>query len=1057
MQFRRSVPVWLSLALGGLLFAGAALGATSQLALSAASTTSFIDLDVTYISRAPTYYRYCVTYPDDTPELCAGTEGEKRWPGPGEPVTFTAHIANKETAASGPFSFTWSIDGVAVSTGTLASLAGRSATSTALSWSWPHLVDGERLLGDHTVRFSADPWDTIDEAYENNNDREDRTDALSLAIFFDEQLYEEMDGIVNGIGTASSEDWIQWQVAQMNERFAQAVYPTSPDGILSRVRIDHIQVCADLSACMEAHDERAQDGRWQFANTPGYVNRFATEIDWGLIHELAHQVGLIDLYQMDVADWMNQAPDESGDPLWLTIGWPHGGLMGGGSTEPHLDSTYFSSHSAAGLNSNHGYRRGYYGDYLFDVPLTTTLVILDNAGLPVPGADVALFQKTQAEGIPSTPVIEGRTNAEGQFTLPNRPAQGHTTTRTGHTLRDTPFGRLHVVGMTGIFLGRVRARGHEEFFRYDITQANTAHASEMTHTHTITLTTHVPAAGAPSPPAALVPTTIEDSGVTLEWTGSPSSTVVGYNLYRAERPDWLFKRILTATTGLAYTETFPHEYQYRYVVTAVDGSDHESAYSQIARVPHLVRPWGVAIDPEGDRVVAENHHGRLLLQRSDGRFVGFFNREVYFAGQGLDISPMGDILVAEPGRHCVHHFDDQGTHLGTIGECAESPGQLDSPADVTFGATNSSKHGLPLEVDEHTLMLCRFDETTSCATGETGTAVDLSFGEGRFGQGVVVTGAATLTYPTSGNVITSQGTIEFWVRPSWDGDDHQDYAFFETSGGWLNRIRVAKDGANNLRFLAWDGDHEYSLAYSVAAWQSGDWHHVAAVWSGDQMWLLVDGQVVDERASLAPNTLGGNLYLGSSKGASQQANATIDELRISDAPRYISDAFAFIADTGQHQVRAIGKGYQDLAEFGQYGAGPGEFSSPKGIVWMGDGRLLVADSGNGRLQLLSYAGGTFTVTRIITAGLKEPGDVAVDRFGRIIVADTGDDLVKLLDVDGNLLAEFGEPDPPYYGPFDNPRGVAVDALNQIVVADTGNCRIVQVTLHEAFLPLVLRP
>ena len=67
------------------------------------------------------------------------------------------------------------------------------------------------------------------------------------------------------------------------------------------------------------------------------------------------------------------------------------------------------------------------------------------------------------------------------------------------------------------------------------------------------------------------------------------------------------------------------------------------------------------------------------------------------------------------------------------------------------------------------------------------------------------------------------------------------------------------------------------------------------------------------------------------------------------------------------------------------------------------------------------------------------------------------DAAPLADVDGNVLAEFSEPDPPYRGPFDNPRGVAVDALNRIVVADTGNWRVVQVTLHEVFLPLVLRP
>ena len=121
-----------------------------------------------------------------------------------------------------------------------------------------------------------------------------------------------------------------------------------------------------------------------------------------------------------------------------------------------------------------------------------------------------------------------------------------------------------------------------------------------------------------------------------------------------------------------------------------------------------------------------------------------------------------------------------------------------------------------------------------------------------------------------------------------------------------------------------------------------------------------------------------------------------------------------------------------------------------------DGHLIVADTGNDRLQVLSYAGGFFTVTGIITAGLEAPGDVAVDRLGRILVADTGNDVIKLLDRDGILLATIDEPDPPYSGPFDGPQGIAVDQSSRIVIADTGNWRIVEVSLHATFLPLVVR-
>ena len=83
-----------------------------------------IDLDVTYINRTPMHNRYEVWYTaDGKPYLRPGTESDKRWPDYGEIVTFTAHIINKGTTASGVFAFKWFIDDVEVFSGTHSSLA----------------------------------------------------------------------------------------------------------------------------------------------------------------------------------------------------------------------------------------------------------------------------------------------------------------------------------------------------------------------------------------------------------------------------------------------------------------------------------------------------------------------------------------------------------------------------------------------------------------------------------------------------------------------------------------------------------------------------------------------------------------------------------------------------------------------------------------------------------------------------------------------------------------------------------------------------------------------
>jgi len=120
-----------------------------------------IDLDVTFINRAPMYHAYCVQYLTSLPSLCPGTETEQRWPAPGEVVTFTAHVVNKGTIASPPFAYRWYIDGNAVLSGTLGALAPSAEITTTYHWTWAHTANGEQVVGDHTVRFTVDPANAI--------------------------------------------------------------------------------------------------------------------------------------------------------------------------------------------------------------------------------------------------------------------------------------------------------------------------------------------------------------------------------------------------------------------------------------------------------------------------------------------------------------------------------------------------------------------------------------------------------------------------------------------------------------------------------------------------------------------------------------------------------------------------------------------------------------------------------------------------------------------------------------------------------------------------------
>jgi hypothetical protein len=206
-----------------------------------------------------------------------------------------------------------------------------------------------------------------------------------------------------------------------------------------------------------------------------------------------------------------------------------------------------------------------------------------------------------------------------------------------------------------------------------------------------------------------------------------------------------------------------------------------------------------------------------------------------------------------------------------------------SEAGTTFAEQQPC--GGPYVSGTNTLLLLSFDNHYEGTQGEMANAAGTTFTTGKFGQAVVFNGNDRLTLTTADNLSLEQGSIEFWLRPNWNGDDEQNYVFFEVGDEWPNRLRLMKDGANNLRFITWDGEIEYGVATNVTHWQAGDWHHVAASWEGTEIALFVDC-VEKERVSPAhlPDVLAETIHIGAATFEVHKAEAAIDELRITSVP-----------------------------------------------------------------------------------------------------------------------------------------------------------------------------
>jgi len=152
---------------------------------------------------------------------------------------------------------------------------------------------------------------------------------------------------------------------------------------------------------------------------------------------------------------------------------------------------------------------------------------------------------------------------------------------------------------------------------------------------------------------------------------------------------------------------------------------------------------------------------------------------------------------------------------------------------------------------------------------------------------------------------------------------------------------------------------------------------------------------------------------------------------------YVTDSSLHVvkcySDVDGHEVRTIGS----------RGDGPGQFNFPTNVALDRQGRIYVADTFNFRVQIFE-ADGTF-VKAFGTPG-DSPGTfnrakgIGVDSEGHIYVLDAGFNNFQIFDDTGQLLLFVGAPG-RRPGEFFLPAGLYVDGEDRIYVADQANARI----------------
>lgn len=190
--------------------------------------------------------------------------------------------------------------------------------------------------------------------------------------------------------------------------------------------------------------------------------------------------------------------------------------------------------------------------------------------------------------------------------------------------------------------------------------------------------------------------------------------------------------------------------------------------------------------------------------------------------------------------------------------------------------------------------------------------------------------------------------------------------------------------------------------------------------------------------------------------AGQTLNRPIG-VTVHDGLVYVAEEFNYrisIFDTDGNYIRSIGQRgtvFDDARAFLGSDTNGGGFERPHAIAIAPDGNLIVVDTWNYRVQILSPDGTFiqawgqpgeygFAAATSPTDGFWGPRDVLVDSEGRIYIADTGNKRIRVYNADGTFAMDIGTGGSGL-GQIDEPAGLALHPDGRLYIADTWNRRI----------------
>ena len=165
---------------------------------------------------------------------------------------------------------------------------------------------------------------------------------------------------------------------------------------------------------------------------------------------------------------------------------------------------------------------------------------------------------------------------------------------------------------------------------------------------------------------------------------------------------------------------------------------------------------------------------------------------------------------------------------------------------------------------------------------------------------------------------------------------------------------------------------------------------------------------------------------------------------------YLNDEEILVADFGNDRIQHIDiQTGTVLKSFGQLGSGKGKLNGPYDVCLDDEERIVVTEVGNHRIQVISKEGES-----IFTFGDRGPEKLSypigcIPYKNMFLVCDGGNHCIKAFDQSGTFLYKFGK-EGNQDGELNEPRHLLVDSSDNLLVCDPHNNRVQQFSLDGRF-------